>query len=159
MKLRRLRAGELIALAGSVCIFVSLALPCYESPSGSLSAWATFDVAVVVLIVAAALGVALALATVTERSSAIPVATVVWTTIAGLAALVAALVRVLERPAHATGAAAGTWLALAGAVALLVGSWQAMRDERTSAYDPPEIEPRTPPPTTAPADGAGAANV
>jgi len=103
VKLRRLRAGELIALAGSVCIFVSLALPCYESPSGSLSAWATFDVAVVVLIVAAALGVALALATVTERSSAIPVATVVWTTIAGLAALVAALVRVLERPAHATG--------------------------------------------------------
>jgi hypothetical protein len=159
MKLGRLRAGELIALAGSVCIFVSLALPWYESPSGELSAWSTFGVAVAVLIVAAVMGVGLALATVLERSSAIPVAMVVWTVIAGLAAVVAALVRVLERPEHATGADVGAWLALAGAVALLAGSWQSMRDERTSAFDPPEIEPRVAPPASAPSDGAGAANV
>ena len=159
MRLQRLRAGELIALSGSVCIFVSLALSSYESPSGGLSVWSTFGVAVVVLIIAAAMGVALAVATIAERSSAIPVALIVWTTIAGLAAVIAALVRVLERPAHATSAGAGDWLALAGALALLVGSWQAMRDERTSAYDPPEIEPRTPPPASAPPDGAGATNV
>jgi hypothetical protein len=159
MKLRRLRAGELIAFAGSVCVIVSLALPWYESPSGDLSAWSTFDAAVVVLILAAVLGVALAVATVTERSTAIPVATVVWTTIAGLAAVVAALVRVFERPSHATGTAAGAWLALAGAVAILAGSWQSMRDERTSAYEPPEVETRPAPPANAPSDGAGAAKV
>jgi hypothetical protein len=158
MSLRRLRVGELIALAGGVCIIVSLALPWYHVPSGTLSAWSTFGPAVAILIVAAALSLGLALATVTERSSAIPMATVVWCTIAGIAAVVAALVRVLERPDHATGLAAGAWLALAGALAILVGSWQAMRDERTSAYPPPEV-PRRAPPAGSAGDGAGASNL
>jgi len=159
MSLRRLRAGEWIALAGSVCIFVALALPWYETPSGSLGAWSTFGPTVVLLIIAAVLGVLLAIVTASERSSAIPTATVVWTVIGGLAAVVAALVRVLERPSHASGVEVGAWLALVGAVAILVGAWQAMRDERTSAFDPPEIEPRVPPPANAPSDGAGAANL
>lgn len=159
MSFRRLRAGEWIALAGSVCIFVALGLPWYETASGSLGAWSTFGPAVVLLIIAAVLGVALAIATLLERSSAVPMATAVWTTIAGLVAVVAALIRVLERPSHATGADVGAWLALAGAIAILVGSWQAMRDERTSAHEPPEIEPRVAPPAGAPPDGAGAANV
>ncbi len=158
MSLRRLRAGELIALGGSVCVIVSLGLPWYDSPSGSLSAWSTFGVAVAILIIAAVLGFVLVLVTITEHSSAIPVASAVWSTIGGIAGLVAAIVRVLERPDHASGLAAGAWLALAGSVAILVGSWQAMRDERTSAYDPPEVMRRAPPTGTA-GDGAGASNV
>jgi hypothetical protein len=145
MKLRRLRLGELVALAGSICVLVALALPSYDTATGHLSAWQTFGPAVVFLILAAVMGVALALATVTERSTAIPVATVVWTVVAAIPGVIAALVRVFERPAHATGVAVGGWLALGGALAILVGSWQSMRDERTSAYDPPEIERRPPP--------------
>jgi hypothetical protein len=159
VSLRRLRLGEWIVLAGSVCIFVSLGLPWYETPTGSLDAWSTFGPALVVLIIAAALGVVLAIVTVAERSSAIPMATVVWTTIVATAAVIAALVRVFERPSLATAADVGAWLALAGAVAILVGSWQAMRDERTSAYEPPVIEPRMAPPAGPPPDGAGAAKV
>jgi hypothetical protein len=158
MNLRRLRVGELVALAGGVCIVVSLFLPWYDTPGGHLSAWSTFGVAVAILIVAAALAVGLAIATVTERSSAIPTATVVWTVVAGIAAVIAAIVRLLERPEHATSPAVGAWLALAGAVAILAGSWQSMRDERTSAFEAPDIQPRMPPPATS-GDGAGAGKV
>jgi hypothetical protein len=37
---------------------------------------------------------------------------------------------------------AGAWLALVGAVLILAGSWQSMRDERTSRYPPATPEPR-----------------
>ena len=72
MSLRRMRSGELIALAGAICLIVALALPWYENSQGKLSAWATFGVAVALLILAAAGALVLAIATVTERTAAIP---------------------------------------------------------------------------------------
>ena len=144
---RRLRSGELLALAGSVCVGVSLALPWYSSPTGDLGAWKTFGPAVVLLILAALLGVALALATLTERTPALPVATAVWSTLFGFVAVVAAAVRLLESPDGAHAPLVGAWLALAGALALAIGSWQSMRDERTSVHPLPEAgEPRPAPP-------------
>jgi hypothetical protein len=56
--------------------------------------------------------------------------------------VIAAVVRVLERPDHATTLCAGSWLALAGAVAILAGAWQSLRDERPSMYEPARPEPR-----------------
>ncbi len=142
MRPGRLRLGELIALAGAICLIVALALPWYENAQGKLSAWATFGPAVALLILAAAGALALALATVTERAStAFPVAAAVWSTLFGALAVVAAVVRLLERPDHATELCAGSWLALVGAVAVLAGSWQSMRDERTDLYDPADVEP------------------
>lgn len=145
MNLRRLRAGELLALAGAVCVIVALALPWYENAGGKLGAWATFGPAVALLMLAAAGGLVLALATVTERSTALPVAAAVWGTLLGFVGVVAAIVRVLERPQHAGALCAGAWLALVGAVAILAGCWQAMRDERTERYPPLDIEARPPP--------------
>jgi Na+-transporting NADH:ubiquinone oxidoreductase subunit NqrE len=145
MSLRRLRVGELLALAGAVCVIVALTLPWYENGEGKLSAWATFGPAVVLLMLAAAAALALAVATVAERSTAMPVAAAVWGTTLGFIGVIAALVRVLERPQHATMLCAGTWLALVGAVAILAGSWQSMRDERTERYPPADIEARPPP--------------
>ncbi len=49
---------------------------------------------------------------------------------------IAAVVRVLERPDHATGLCAGAWLGLAGALLILVGSWLVIRDERPVAPQP-----------------------
>ena len=69
-------------------------------------------------------------------------ATGVWSVLFGLIGVVAAIVRVLERPDHATSLCAGAWLALVGAVAMLLGSWQSIRDERTSRYEPATPEPR-----------------
>ena len=145
MSLRRLRSGELIALAGAICLIVALTLPWYENSQGKLDAWSTFGVAVALLILAAAGALVLVVATVTERTTAIPVAAAVWGTLFGFVAVIAAIVRLLERPDHATELCAGIWLALVGALAVLAGSWQSMRDERTKLYPPADVPARPPP--------------
>lgn len=146
MSLRRMRTGELTALIGAVGVIVSLTLRWYEAPGGSLTAWGTFGVAVVVLMLSALAALLLVFATVTERSTALPVAAAVWSTAFGIAGVIAAIVRVLERPDGASALCAGAWLALAGAILILAGSWQSMRDERTGLYPPASPEPREPPP-------------
>jgi hypothetical protein len=136
MRLTRIRLGELLAAAGAVCLIVSLTLPWYENVEGKLSAWSTFGPAVVLLMLAILAALVLILATVAERTPALPVAAAVWGVLFGLVAVIAAVVRVLERPDHATSLCAGAWLALVGAVAVLLGAWQSIRDERTSRYEP-----------------------
>jgi hypothetical protein len=142
MSLRRMRFGEAIALLGAVCVIVALTLPWYENFEGKLSAWSTFGPAVVLLMLAAALALVLVLATLTERSTALPVATAVWCTLFGAVGVVAGIVRVLERPHDATSLCSGTWLALAGAILIALGAWQSMRDERTGLYPPATPDPR-----------------
>jgi hypothetical protein len=145
MSPRKVRAGELLALAGAVCVIVSLFVPSYEGPEGVRKAFDTFGPGVALLLAAAAAALALFVATLGERSTAVPVATIVWTSLLGIIATIAALVRVFERPNHATSVCAGPWLALAGALAILLGAWQAMRDERHSLY-PPATPPARPAP-------------
>jgi hypothetical protein len=142
VKLSRIRLGELAVLLGCVCVIAALALRWYETPEGNLSAWATFGPAVVLLMLAALAGLALVLTTLTERSTAFPVAAAVWSTFFGILGVVAAAVRLLERPDHATRLCPGAWLAFAGALLILAGSWQSMRDERTSRYPPSSPQPR-----------------
>jgi len=131
-----------LAAAGAVCLIVALTLPWYENAEGKLSAWSTFGAAVVLLILATIAALVLFFSTLTARSPALPVASGVWSVLFALIAVVAAIVRVLERPDHSTSLCAGAWVALVGAVAMLVGSWWSMSDERTSLYDPATPEPR-----------------
>jgi prepilin signal peptidase PulO-like enzyme (type II secretory pathway) len=145
MKLTRLRLGELMVLMGAVCVIVALTLPWYENLEGKLDAWDTFGLGVVLLMIAAAAALVLVLTTVTERSTALPVAAAVWSTLFGMVAVIAAIVRLLERPHNAISLCAGAWLALAGAVLIAAGSWESIRDERTGLYRPAEPEPREPP--------------
>jgi hypothetical protein len=145
IELRKLRAGELLALGGAICVIVALALPWYERIDGTLSAWATFGVGVALIMLAALAALALVLATLAERSPALAVAAAVWCTLLGLVGLTAAIVRVLERPDLASGLCAGPWLALVGTLAIVAGAWQSMRDERTERHEPPVLEPRPPP--------------
>jgi Na+-transporting NADH:ubiquinone oxidoreductase subunit NqrE len=140
-----MRAGELLALIGAVCIVLTLTLPWYENVERKLDAWDTFGLAVVLLLLSAVVALVLVVATVTEGSTALPIAAAVWSTFFGLVAVIAALVRVLERPDHANTLCAGAWLALAGAVLIAAGSWESIRDERTGLYRPAEPEPRDPP--------------
>lgn len=142
MSLRRLRSGELLAAAGAVCVIVAMLLRWYESPAGALDAWDTFGPTIVLLLIAAIVALALLLSTLTERSTALPIALAVWCFPLGLIAIVSALVRVLERPDHATSLCVGPWLALVGAVAIFAGGWQALHDERPSLYRPATPEPR-----------------
>ncbi len=144
MSLRRLRVGELVASAGCVCVIVSLFLPAYHSPIGDLSAWNTFGPAVALEFAALFAGLAMIISAATERSTALPVATAVWCVPISLLAVIAALIRMLERPEHASAVAAGTWLGLVGTCVILMGAWLSMRDERTSMYEParPPARPR-----------------
>lgn len=144
MKLTRIRSGELIALVGAILVIVALTRPWYETPQGNLSAWSTFGPAVALVMLAALVALVLFLATISERSTAFPVAAAVWSTLFGLIGTIAAIVRVLERPDAASALCAGAWLALAGTILILAGSWQSMRDERTSLYPPATPEPRKP---------------
>jgi hypothetical protein len=148
----KLRAGELTALAGIGCTIAALILPWYESSLGNLALWDTFGAAAVLMLAALAAGTAMVLAAALEgESPAIAIPTAVWSVLLGLAGTIAALVRVVERPDHATGLCAGAWLGLAGMALILAGSWIAMSDERPSRYRPAEPEPRPP----VPPDGAG----
>jgi MFS family permease len=142
VSLRRIRPGELLAGAGAVCAIVALTMPWYESAQGKLSAWSTFGPAVVLLMLATIAALILFFVTLTQSSPALPVESGVWSVVFALIAVIAAIVRVLERPDHATSLCAGAWLALIGAVAMLVGSWWSMSDERTSLYEPARPEPR-----------------
>jgi hypothetical protein len=141
---RRLRRGELITLAGVVALVVSLFVPTYHSPSGSLDAWDTFGAAVALELAGVFAGLAVVVSAVTERTAALPVSTAVWCVPVGFAAVIAAVVRLFESPEHATSLAAGGWLALAGSLALLVGAWETLRDEHTPLYEPadPPARPR-----------------
>ncbi|HTC58794.1 MAG TPA: hypothetical protein VK691_01610 [Solirubrobacteraceae bacterium] len=142
MKLTRLRSGELLALVGAILAIVALTRPWYENAGVLFSAWATFGPAVVLIMIAALSALVLVLTTLAERSTAFPVASAVWSVLFGLVGTIAAIVRVLERPDSATSLCAGAWLALAGTILIFAGSWQSMRDERTSLYPPASPEPR-----------------
>jgi drug/metabolite transporter (DMT)-like permease len=142
MSLRRLRLGELLGLVGAICVIVSLFVRSYSGAIGNLDAWNTFGPAVVLELLAVCAALVMVLSALTERSPALPVSSAVWCVLFGLIGVIAALVRVFERPEHATEVCYGAWLALAGTVAILVGAWQVLRDERPSMYTPARPEPR-----------------
>ncbi|HEX7609420.1 MAG TPA: hypothetical protein VF380_01995 [Solirubrobacteraceae bacterium] len=142
MSVRRLRVGELTGLAGSICVIVSLLEPWYESPIGQLDAWDTFGPGIVLILAALCASLAMVVSALTERSTALPVATAVWCVLLGLIAVIAAVVRVLERPDHASSLCAGAWLALVGSALILIGAWLALRDERPAMYERATPVPR-----------------
>jgi drug/metabolite transporter (DMT)-like permease len=143
MSLKRLRFGELLGLTGATCVIVSLFVRSYSAGAlGDLDAWSTIGPAVALELAAVCAALAMVLSALTERSPALPVSTAVWCVLLGLIGVIAALVRVFERPDHATEVCYGAYLALAGAVAILLGAWQVLRDERPSMYTPARPAPR-----------------
>ncbi len=97
------------------------------------------------LIAAAAAALGLVVSTITERSTALPVAAAVWSTLFGIIAVIAAIVRVLERPEHAHLAVRGRMAGARRRGPDAGGSWQSMRDERGSRYQPAQPPPLPPP--------------
>ena len=146
MRLRRPRSGEIVAVIAAVALAVLTFLPWYHAPNGNLTAWDEFGVADVLIVLAVLGGLTLFVATITERSTALPVASAVWTTLLAFIATLAVLVVVLDKPDHATALRPASWLALIASAAILAGAWQSMRDERTDCYPRPEPPPRPAPP-------------
>ena len=155
MDLRRLRAGEWITAACGVVLLASLWLPWYSGPftgRASLSAWQSLAAVDVLLALIAASAVALLVVTAVEGVPAVPIALSVFVAFAGMLGVVLVLIRLLSLPDGVAGREWGLWLALAGAVGIVVGALVAMRDERRSppgrhtdltgrpVSGPPEIE-------------------
>jgi hypothetical protein len=145
MSFRRLRLGELVALAGAVGLVISLVEPWYEGPIGKLDAWDTFGPGMALILACLCAALALVVSALSERSAALPVSSAVWSVLLGLIGLIAAIVRVLDLPDQASSLCAGAWFGLAGAAAVLLGAWLVLRDERPSLYQPAHPEPRSRP--------------
>lgn len=145
MKLTRLRSGELLATLGAVALVALSFLPWYRASSGALlTAWDNFGVVDVMIVIVVVGALTLAVATITERSPALPVSTAVWITPLALIASLAIFIGLLDKPDHAVALRPASWLSLIAALAVLAGAWQSLRDERTELYQPAEPEPRTP---------------
>ncbi len=146
MKWNRLRLGEMLATVGAIALAVLTFRPWFMTPSGNLTAWQEFGVVDVLIVIVVISALTLGVTTLTERASALPVASAVWTTLWAFVAFVAILVWVLVRPGDATGNCVPSWLGLAASGVILVGAWQSMRDERTRRYLPDDTPRRPAPP-------------
>ena len=158
MRLTRLRSGEIVAGLGVVALLVALFLPWFGgepltyAPVGELpsdfaeqreSGWAALGwLALVPLVATIALGIALVVTTVFERTPAVPLAIGVMTVPWALLAVLAILVRLIAQPGLGIGVADvyvqvrwPAYLGLAGVVAVLAGAWRALADERTDTTE------------------------
>lgn len=176
--MRRLRGGELLALGGGVLLLVALFLPwteftvrprpdaatlqivgadertayAYLHGSASASGWNTLGWLTLAIAAAAIALVAwLAIANVVRRPIATTMASNVAAAVVGAIALLVLALRALvfqPGPNELVDLRYGAWLGLAGALALTVGAWWALADERTgapeSAYEPPPARPAPP---------------
>ena len=133
MDLRRLRAGEVLLASSGVLLLVSLFLPWYESSgTETLSGFESLTIVDILLALTALSAVAIVPITASQRVPAVPIALEALLTIAGLLATVLVLIRVASLPGDAAERELGLWLALVGAVGVVVGGLVAMRDERRS---------------------------
>jgi Co/Zn/Cd efflux system component len=138
-----MRLGELAGLCGAVLLIVSLTQPWYETAAGNRDFWDTFGPAAALLLAALAAALTMLVAALTEREGpALAVASAVWCVLLGLAGVIAAIVRLLERPENASSLCIGPWLALAGTLLIFTGAWQVLRDERPSRYRAANPQPR-----------------
>ena len=178
MSVGRLRGGELLAGAGAMVLLVALFLPWFgldvrawsewvRAHADQLSGWTAYLprgpyewdawtlVGWLVLAIAAA-AIALAGWLVVATAAARPVTQVVGAAVlaapASLIAFVALALRALVFQPGANSVTTvryGAWVGLAGALALTVGAWWSLADERTdapeSAYVPPAPRPAPPP--------------
>ncbi len=153
MDLQRLRIGDWITGLGGLVLLVSLWTPWYAVSDGDLSAWSAFGLIDLWLLLTALLAIAVPIATALKDSPAVPVALDVITWAVALMATILVLIRVLAEPRGdvVTGREWGLVLGAVAVLAVLAGSWLAMRDEAAPGIRQPErFEPMPAPPPGAP---------
>jgi hypothetical protein len=150
VRIGRLRSGELLAGAGALVLLAALFLD-WVGPVGE-SGWSSLGWLTLLFALGAVLAAAwLLLATAVARPiTHVMTAAVIASVLGPLALIVLAIRTAIAQPGAdaATSIEGGAYVGLAGAVALAVGAWWSLADERTdapeSAYSPPAPRPAPP---------------
>jgi hypothetical protein len=140
MDLRRLRAGEWLAVAGGIALIVSLALPWYDAPAEPLTGYEALTVIDVLLTLVALLGLALGVLQATQDVPSRPVGAAVLSVVFGALAVLLVLFRLIDSPADGLEVRPGAWLGLVAALAITVGGWRSLAVEYVRGL-PPDLEP------------------
>jgi hypothetical protein len=170
MDLSRLRRGEVIAALSAIALFVVMFFSWYgldsdiAGPLGeaiikrsgvdtTASAWQSFEILDVFLVLVILVAIGLAVVTAARVSVAFPVAASVVTTILGFLATLFVLYRIINQPGDNSVIAVkfGAWLGLLCCVGIFLGGYLAMRDEGTTLDD--ALGARTEPRPAPPVDG------
>jgi hypothetical protein len=138
--LRRLRAGEWIALAGGIALVVSLALPWYDAPTEALTGFEALTIIDVLLTLIALLAIALGVLQATQDTPAKPVAFGILSVVFGALAVLLVAFRLIDSPADGLTVRPGAWLGLVAALAITVGGWRSIAAEYVRGL-PPDLEP------------------
>ena len=139
MRIGRVQAGDLLAAAAGVALFLSMELEWFREhtfpgqssePQFALNAWQTFDVGDVILAIVSAIAVAMLVVAV--LSPTLAVAMSVATTLAGVVGVGAVFVRLVAQPGanEMVDIAPGAWLGLLCAIGVFLGGYLGMRAER-----------------------------
>jgi hypothetical protein len=148
VRLIRLRAGEWLAAAAAVAVPVTLALPWYGARAleTTVTGFESFTVIDVLLLLAAAVGLTLAILQATQDSPALPVSFGVLTVTAGVIAVLLVLYRLVNEPGpdEFIDVRLGAWLGLAATAAMTAGGWLSIANEHVRGLPPgpePELRP------------------
>jgi amino acid transporter len=136
----RLRAGEWLAGAGGVALIVSLLLLPWYAGTETLTGFEALTVIDILLALLALLGIALAVFQATQDDPSRPVGTAVLGVVLGFLGVLLVLFRLIDAPADGLEVRYGAWVALAGTLAITVGSWRSLAAEYVRGL-PPDLEP------------------
>ncbi len=134
MSVRRLRSGELMVALGAVGLGVLIFVPWF----GGRSAWETLTVGRVLLVVTIALAATLVVITLRRRAVSMAMSAATLTVGLGTVTLLYLLFRVgIDEPGRngVVSIDTGAYLGLACALAIVVGAWRTLADERTGAAE------------------------
>jgi len=129
---RRLRSGELVGAAGAIGLAVVLFVDWFGGESG----WSTLTVGRVLLVLTIALALTFVFITLTARAVSMATSSATVTVAVGTLALLYLLIRVgIDEPGvnAVVSIDLGAYLGLLCVVAIIVGAWRAIADERTAS--------------------------
>jgi hypothetical protein len=138
MTLRRVTLGEWLAGIAGIALLAATFLPWYgpHLPPGPFavclggscnqSAWHSLSVILAFIVITAVLGIALLIATINERSPAVPAAAAVWAIAFSVLTVLLVAYRLINPPGDA-GVRWGGVVGLACVVGVAAGAWLALR--------------------------------
>lgn len=136
MDLRRVRGWDWVAGAAGAALIGVMFMHWY----GSATAWDSFAVVDLFLLLAGLIGISLPLAAATQRTGAIPQALASIGILPIVVGLVLLVFRIADPPGSGGSRGIGLWLGLAALLALFGATWRAMRDQRLPGIPAHEVE-------------------